>query len=907
MVIKAVLESSPGQLIMICCDDLQWGDKTSLSLISEILVSVGGFKDICSRCLFIGLLRDDEVDDNHPFTVQHSYIKMMTSCINTTEIKLPSLSKEDICDMLMSEFLLPQRYVVHLAKVVHMKTSGHALFVVELLNSLLRDSVITYSPQKRRYDWDEDTINLLQTGDGVAGLIASNLKSLPPAFQRVLQVLSCFGIQTDTFLLEILEDLQQGIISSLDTLVDKGILDRAGGIVIFTHDLILQAAYESIPMEQRKMLHLQVGEYLGVLATEKATGTIENVSKNLRQLNIKDTVFHMGCKSLTSSLVSLACDQLNIAGPELARVDNHKLQFAEWNLLAGKETSRQSDYEAALFYYSSGIGFLGDQCWRNHSILCLQLHEGAAEACYAIGEHDAVGSYTQTIAANVSLEDSVKGHIVFLKSLSLAEHHHECISVGLKLLNALEKFDIPSDPIPSSVLEAIVSTEIMLSKYSTDQILTLCEKKLDERVQLISKLFDAFYLSCYTAVPSMLPLIACEWIKYSLQEGVSAESALAFATYAIIKISICADFGAGQYYAEVVRKIIRKHRTAHMFNMQKYEIRPQALLSSTIDIWYRSPRDISQRFLELNENAKSLGQAENALFCEALSWRFMILGGGNLQLTCLDLEDRFKRIAKHNKHTAKHMLVDNFLLMELTGEKWDCGSALGCSISNLYDLCLDATKSKDFRLLYNARVISAIVLYWNGYYEAAETYSHDAWDMPNSKMPGIFVLYHIFFHGLIAFQLYRRIGDEKRLSYGQEAIEKVENWAHTSMAVFENKLLLLKAEYLASINRSGQALQSYRDSIRLAKDHGNIHEQGLAHELLGNHINLTNDCLADSYDQYDHFRNAYVCYSQWGAKVVAQRVAKSHDLVISKSLEDVQAGSSKRAIWNAKSQIYALD
>ena len=49
-ILVAVLES-PGRYIMICCDDLQWADKTSLSLISEVLINIGGHGQIGHSCL----------------------------------------------------------------------------------------------------------------------------------------------------------------------------------------------------------------------------------------------------------------------------------------------------------------------------------------------------------------------------------------------------------------------------------------------------------------------------------------------------------------------------------------------------------------------------------------------------------------------------------------------------------------------------------------------------------------------------------------------------------------------------------------------------------------------------------------------------------------------------------------
>ena len=119
---------------------LQWGDKTALSLISEVLIKIGSIEHISRRCIFVGTFRHDEVDNDHPFSVQMSYLEMMTHNVNTTYIRLSSLSKEDVTVMLAEEFQLPHRIVRDLADVTHKKTSGHA--VRKYFHSLVNNETI---------------------------------------------------------------------------------------------------------------------------------------------------------------------------------------------------------------------------------------------------------------------------------------------------------------------------------------------------------------------------------------------------------------------------------------------------------------------------------------------------------------------------------------------------------------------------------------------------------------------------------------------------------------------------------------------------------------------------------------------------------------------------------------------
>lgn len=361
--LEAVLESNR---YIIICDDLQWADQASISFITEILTNIGCLEHICRRCLFVGLYREDEVSDKHPLSIQYSNLEMSNS-INTTRINLSSLSKDDVTDMLMTEFRLPRRIVVELAHVIHNKTAGHALFVAELLNSLLRDSSISFSSEERRYSWDSFRINCIQTGDSVAELIASNISSLSPAFRRKLHILSCFGTQIHSTILEFLESFQSGIFSSIDIFIDKGILDRAGPIIMFTHDLIQQTVYESMDLDQQRSLHLNIGQFL----CGKSRIDESLVLTGMGQLQLTEEKYTAE-KNSASHLVCIACDHFGTAGPDLCS-EIQRLNFAEWFLAAGLKTSQRFNFRAARYYYVQGIKFLGEDCWSADLPLCTEL------------------------------------------------------------------------------------------------------------------------------------------------------------------------------------------------------------------------------------------------------------------------------------------------------------------------------------------------------------------------------------------------------------------------------------------------------------------------------------------------------------------------------------------------------
>lgn len=135
-------------------------------------------------------------------------------------------------------------------------------------------------------------------------------------------------------------------------------------------------------------------------------------------------------------------------------------------------------------------------------------------------------------------------------------------------------------------------------------------------------------------------------------------------------------------------------------------------------------------------------------------------------------------------------------------------------------------------------------------------------------------LFHSFFIGLIAFKTYRDGEGEEHLEEGQKALGKMEIWSSCSTANFINKLLLLQAEHHASTCNIHAAKAAYEASVRSARNHGLVHEQGLACELYGKFL-LS---VIEMDEALWWLKSAHECYMQWGAAAKAEQVSKEHNL-----------------------------
>lgn len=193
---------------------------------------------------------------------------------------------------------------------------------------------------------------------------------------------------------------------------------------------------------------------------------------------------------------------------------------------------------------------------------------------------------------------------------------------------------------------------------------------------------------------------------------------------------------------------------------------------------------------------------------------------------------------------------------------------------NIDDLQAEAESARNTRLVFYIFVYKMI----HGFFQRgnsieAESFSHSASINPHAKLPELLQIYYTFYRGLISLQVYRQLGGDERLKEGREMMNIMEKWTKNS-PVFENKWLLLKAEYLFSFHSGEDSIEFYKASIDASKKQGYIHELAIAYELMGNY-NVAHEYTDDARSCYN---KAYVCYKEWGAIAVADKLSAKHNL-----------------------------
>lgn len=229
---------SVGRPIILFYDDIQWADEATIDFLRQLLKHLA---DRQKPLLFIQAFRDNKVTDNELYAV--SSIASHDS-VRVAEIKIGGLKKSVLNDYIISPvFGLPRHITLPLAEMVHQKSMGNIFFVIEFLKTLKMTKIVTYSLIEERWIWDLDSISIMTISDDVAGLLLKKLQSLDKNMLNSLMVASCFGSQVNISVMTLLNGMRQvdDFQASLNAAVDEGLLEKAGPLYMFAHDLIQQS------------------------------------------------------------------------------------------------------------------------------------------------------------------------------------------------------------------------------------------------------------------------------------------------------------------------------------------------------------------------------------------------------------------------------------------------------------------------------------------------------------------------------------------------------------------------------------------------------------------------------------------------------------------------------------------
>jgi tetratricopeptide (TPR) repeat protein len=218
--------------LLLVLDDLHWADEPSLQVLRFLAADLHQ-----SRLLVVGTYRDVEIDDRHPLM---QLVGQLSSSVHS--IHLGGLRQHEV-GALVAQLADGPPPDERLVRAVHERTGGNPLFVREVLRLL-----------------DSTHDGGAAVPDSVREVVQRRLRRLSAPCRELLAAASVVGAEfTVAWLSPALRQPARELRAAIDEAVEARLLETAGDVRYrFSHALVREVLYSSLPPHRRRDLHHQV-------------------------------------------------------------------------------------------------------------------------------------------------------------------------------------------------------------------------------------------------------------------------------------------------------------------------------------------------------------------------------------------------------------------------------------------------------------------------------------------------------------------------------------------------------------------------------------------------------------------------------------------------------------------------
>lgn len=112
-------------------------------------------------------------------------------------IKIGTIAKDAVNTMLSETLCLPPSICNPLSSIIHNRTGGIILFIMNFLRSLNEEGLLWFNLSTRRWEYDIAGIQQKEVSADVVQHMSQRMKRLPKSIQFGLKLCSCLGASFD--------------------------------------------------------------------------------------------------------------------------------------------------------------------------------------------------------------------------------------------------------------------------------------------------------------------------------------------------------------------------------------------------------------------------------------------------------------------------------------------------------------------------------------------------------------------------------------------------------------------------------------------------------------------------------------------------------------------------------------
>ncbi|WNG30096.1 AAA family ATPase [Cystobacter fuscus] len=808
--------------LVLFLDDLQWADAACLAFIQYLMTHPD-----TPPVLWVGAYRDNEVNPTHPLLL--TLAKARKAGTRFSEIHLGALSLEQTHQLVADALPGAQEDMVRpLSALVWEKTAGNPFFLLQLLQTLHQEELVTRAPEGG-WRWDEAGVKACGYSDNVVDFMADRLRQLPPDTQHLLQLAAGVGSSFPLSLLSLLAEREAPDVERcLEPALLEGLVVQAGPLELrFLHDRIQQAAHGLTSREERERLHLRIGRLL------------------LRGL---------GAEELEERLFDVVA-QLN-AGVKLLDDVEERTRLAHLNARAGFRARNSTAHQSAVGYLGLAFSLLPGDPWQTHPELAFNLRLAHASSEMVLG-HTAQALQLVAEASHHARTrlDTVSAYILKSRLLLLTGDAQASLR---NLLECLERFEIPLPFSPSAgeLSAAEAELEGLLERHSVESLLDLPAMTDPDVTAIQNALSSLATLALFTS-PGLATIAALRSVVLSIRHGNTEASAIGYVLCAVWYCMIRQKYDKAHAFGKLAHDLIERH--------------PNSLYRGRVLAFYSGLACLREPFAQTHkyslaafEHAQRLGDSPAACVHGFSISRRLLVEGRELSEVHQEIQAfvEFSRNANYRILELLTRYLERFVqqlrgltpsFSSLDGEGFDEESAEAAIVSG--------RSAQHHNMFLFIKLQSR---YMCGDYEQARRARALA-TQEARRIPGDTAAFAYHLYGALTLAAcYRNASAEEKREFLADIElhrQQLAGWASGCPANFVAAKRLVAAELARISGHTEQALRSYEASLSAAREYGAHHLVGLICELAARYCkDLGLPSLTTAY-----IRQAHEGYIQWGA------------------------------------------
>ncbi|MDO1584849.1 trifunctional serine/threonine-protein kinase/ATP-binding protein/sensor histidine kinase [Rhizobium oryzicola] len=795
--------------VVLFIDDLQWADEATLSLLSFLV------QEPIAGLLLVVASRSDE--NSTPKALASLAVSARATMVDVTEIVLAPLSLDAIGEMLLAIFPEASRDLLGLADTLQEKTGGNPFYVRRLLQALVQDGVIAFSPVERSWSCRKEDVSRYPVSENILSFVTQRLMQAGPEALNILITMACIGPQTDKAV------LAHALNMSDDQLLDQAMpLVRSGFIILsptslkFAHDRIQEAAYALLDVSKRQRVHHSLAHVL---------------------LSLWGTQSGPAAFAIAS--------QIELSHAECLSRDERKL-FVEALLAAVTHARRSAAAVQATRYAEAALRLIDEEMWKEEYALSFRAHILLCDALLAAAILDKADTQLHQLLPRAA-SDLDRNAVFRLRAnlLTLQSDYEGAIDAVLSGLTELgvhlKRWPCreEQDQIYGGILELLGDQPVAALADSPAME--------DPRVRAAMSLLAPLISSVFTTDGLRFTHLA-KMVELTIRYGACPESSHGLSWFGAMIGEKYDAYHDGLEFCLAARALVDR------YGFEEY--RTSVLLAvDQIGPWTRPMPFALERVREAITAGHAAGDV--AWMCYARNHLIsdLIFMGEDLTHVAREAEESVAVCRRFGYSDIEYILTAQLSFVHQLADGGEASRIQALDTGPRAPIVAPTT-------LFWVNFYAGMSLYFVGTYEEAIAKLAYADELGPLLITHIDTAYCKFFLGMAIAASYNGVSgagpDRQRLS---EIKDRFASWAKLNPETFGHKLLLLEAEIARIEMNPAHALVLYEEAAQAARASHFQQEVALAMERAALCcLNMGNAVAGNAY-----MRVAAATYARWGA------------------------------------------